>query len=50
MFKDTGYNVNLYLVNASDYGVPQDRKRVFYIGFIQDLNIKFEFPKPLGKK
>lgn len=50
MFKETGYDVNLYLVNAADYGVPQDRKRVFYIGFREDLNIKFEFPKPLGKK
>ena len=50
MFKETGYDVNLYLVNAADYGVPQDRKRVFYIGFREGLNIKFEFPKPLGKK
>lgn len=50
MFKETGYDVNLYLVNAADYGVPQDRKRVFYIGFREDLNIKFEFPKPLDKK
>ena len=50
MFKETGYDVNLYLVNAADYGVPQDRKRVFYIGFREDLNIKFEFPKPFGKK
>ena len=50
MFKETGYGVNLYLVNAADYGVPQDRKRVFYIGFREDLNIKFEFPKPFGKK
>lgn len=50
MFKEAGYDVNLYLVNAADYGVPQDRKRVFYIGFREDLNIEFEFPKPLGKK
>ncbi len=50
MFKETGYNVNLYLVNAADYGVPQDRQRVFYIGFRDDLNVDFKFPKPLGKK
>jgi DNA (cytosine-5-)-methyltransferase len=50
MFKEAGYDVNLYLVNAADYGVPQDRKRVFYIGFREDLNIKFGFPKPLAKK
>ncbi len=46
MFNDCGYYVTVNLVNAADYGVPQDRKRVFYIGFRKDLNIKFEFPKP----
>lgn len=46
MFEASGYNVTINLVNASDYGVPQDRKRVFYIGFRNDLNVKFEFPKP----
>lgn len=45
-FEECGYDVTIDLVNASDYGVPQDRKRVFYIGFRKDLNIKFEFPKP----
>ena len=46
MFKECGYSVSLTLVNASDYGVPQDRKRVFYIGFRNDLNVNFQFPKP----
>lgn len=45
-FEDCGYNVSITLVNAADYGVPQDRKRVFYIGFRKDFNIEFEFPKP----
>lgn len=45
MFKDCGYDVSLTLVNAKDYGVAQERKRVFYIGFRSDLNIKFSFPK-----
>lgn len=46
MFKECGYTVSLTLVNASDYGVPQDRKRVFYIGFRNDLNVNFQFPMP----
>ena len=46
MFDKSGYDVSMHLVNASDYGVPQDRKRVFYIGFRKDLKIKFDFPKP----
>ena len=50
LFKENGYNVKLYLVNAADYGVPQDRKRVFYIGFRQDLHVNFKFPEPLKKK
>lgn len=33
------------MVNAKDYGVAQERKRVFYIGFRKDLKIDFEFPK-----
>ncbi|SFV58132.1 DNA-cytosine methyltransferase [hydrothermal vent metagenome] len=38
------------LLNAHDYGVPQDRKRIFFVGFRDDLGIEFEFPKPLDKK
>lgn len=45
MFKEVGYNVSLTLVNAKDYGVAEERKRVFYIGFRNDLNIKFVFPE-----
>ncbi len=44
MFSDAGYDVSLTLVNAKDYGVAQERKRVFYIGFRTDLNITFKFP------
>lgn len=43
-FDDAGYDVFIHLLNASDYGVPQDRKRVFYIGFRKDLKIDFSEP------
>lgn len=46
MFDECGYNVTMTLVNAKDYGVAQERKRVFYIGFKKELNIHFIFPKP----
>ena len=49
-FQCAGYNVTINLVNAADYDVPQDRKRVFYIGFRKDLNIKYQFPMPSKKK
>ncbi len=45
MFDEVGYDVSFTLVNAKDYGVAEERKRVFYIGFRKDLNIKFGFPK-----
>lgn len=48
---DFGYNVQLRLLNAADYGVPEDRERVFYIGFRRDLGIDdYEYPAPLPEK
>lgn len=49
-FEQAGYDVFIQLLNAADYGVAQDRKRVFYIGFRKDLGIDFTFPKPLAEK
>lgn len=45
LFDEAGYDVSLTLVNAKDYGVAEERKRVFYIGFRKDLKIDFSFPK-----
>lgn len=45
MFDEAGYNTSLTLVNAKDYGVAEERKRVFYIGFRKDLNVDFKFPE-----
>ena len=44
MFKECGYDLTISLVNAKDYGVPQERRRVFYIGFRRDLGVRFKFP------
>ena len=44
MFEDAGYSVYIELLNAADYGVPQDRKRVFYVGIKKDIKCKFNFP------
>lgn len=40
------YEIIYQLVNAADYGVPQKRERVFFVGFRKDLNKKFVFPEP----
>lgn len=47
MFKDCGYQVQFKLLEASEYGVPQTRKRVFFVGFKEDLKISFSFPTPI---
>ena len=39
-----GYELSFQMLNASDYNVPQDRKRVFFIGIRKDLNFKYQFP------
>ena len=39
-FTRMGYEVNYEILNASDYGIPQNRKRVFFVGL---KNGKFEF-------
>ena len=51
LFDEAGYDVNLKMLNANDFGVPEDRDRVFYIGFRKDLNIHdFKYPTPLQHK
>lgn len=50
MFNEAGYNINIKLLNAKNYGVPQDRKRVFYVGLRKDLEVQFEYPKEAHKK
>lgn len=40
------YNVLFRLLNAADYGVPQRRERVFFVGFRSDLGVEWSFPEP----
>ena len=40
-----GYDISSKILVASDYGVPQIRKRLFIVGRRKDLNLDFEFPE-----
>ncbi len=42
--KDLGYNVQMKLLNSANYGVPQKRERVIFVGVRNDINKKFEYP------
>lgn len=42
--KDLHYKVITRVLNAADYGVPQKRERVFFVGFRDDLDIEWAFP------
>ena len=44
-FTDMGYKMNNKILCSADYGVPQIRKRLFFVG-IRDGKDKFEFPEP----
>ena len=51
LFDKAGYDVNLKMINANDFDVPEDRDRVFFIGFRKDLNIyDYEYPIPCKHK
>ena len=43
-FSDIGYLVNAKILNSKDFGVPQSRERLFYVGLQNGI---FEFPEPL---
>ena len=40
------YNIVIRILNAADYGVPQKRERVFFVGFRNDQEIEWHFPSP----
>lgn len=41
-----GYNSQIKLLNASDYGVPQLRPRVVIVGIRKDIDKPFNYPEP----
>lgn len=45
-FAELGYEVSHKLLNAADYGVPENRQRVIIVGVRADIQRSFEFPSP----
>ncbi len=49
-FSDKGYDVTISLVNAADYGVPQDRQRIIIVGVKKEYGKKFVMPEPFKER
>ena len=49
VFTDLDYTWKQTVLNAKDFGIPQNRERIFVVGFRNDLklNKKFQFPNPV---
>ena len=45
-FEEVGYRIYWRILNAADYGVPQQRERVFLVGIRNDIDVVFKFPRP----
>ncbi len=49
--EDYGYNVHWQVLNAKNYGIPQNRERVYCVIIRKDLdNGRFKFPEPISLK
>jgi DNA (cytosine-5)-methyltransferase 1 len=47
-FRNIGYEVSYQLLNANNFGVPQDRQRVIIVGYHHKLNGVFDFPSSVN--
>ena len=45
-----GYHIHTKVLNALDYGVPQNRERIFIVGFLDDVKFKFPDPVPVEER
>lgn len=49
IFESLGYKFYFQILNSKDYGIPQNRQRLFVVGF-KNNSIEFNFPKPIQLK
>lgn len=47
VFTDLGYDFYWSLLNSRDYGIPQNRSRLFVVGFKKKYKGEFSFPSPI---
>lgn len=44
---ERGYNTYYQILNSKDYGTPQSRERIFAVSIRKDIDVGYEFPKPI---
>lgn len=49
-WEEAGYVVHFKVLNTKDFGVPQNRERVWFIGIRKDVQQSFKFPEPFELK
>lgn len=47
IFEELGYDVHFRVLNSRDYGIPQNRERLFCLGFKEKTDFAFPAPIPL---
>lgn len=46
VFTEAGYKVKAQVLNAADFGVAQERRRIFIVGIRDDFDAEYNFPEP----
>lgn len=46
VFTEAGYKVKFEVLNAADFGVAQERRRILIVGIRDDIGVEYHFPQP----
>ena len=49
-FDNLGYHIHYKVLNTKDFGIPQNRERIFIVGIRDDADNNFRFPKEINLK
>lgn len=50
VLQDLGYHLHVKIINAKDFGVPQNRERIYIVGFLEAIDFKFPESENIATK